>query len=370
MFKSNSEFEDEVRRIARLLWPSASFGGARILEQRERDGIFESDEFINCIECTTSRGLAKAESDAEKLSKLVRQLRPKYPLKFIKGWFITLSEPTPDQREAVHKYRGQLVTCSYDQFRQKLFDSRSFLQARKDYPFGSIRHPATGSTDFVPNYIETEILNYNGSDLGIEELAKSLLNGNRFALTGDYGSGKSVTARELFLHLSTSFWNNESYFVPVFLNLRDHHGQTDPVEALERHARNIGFDRPHTLVRAWRAGYCLVILDGFDEIASAGWAGQTKKLRDLRYRSMELVRRFVKESSKSSGFLVSGREFFFDSKPEMSNALGLAIDFQHLFLTEFSRDQTRAFLDSLGWFGDIPEWIPTRPLVTVHAGIS
>jgi hypothetical protein len=33
-------FEDDVRRVARMLWPSAAFDGAGIENGRERDGIF------------------------------------------------------------------------------------------------------------------------------------------------------------------------------------------------------------------------------------------------------------------------------------------------------------------------------------------
>jgi hypothetical protein len=33
----------------------------------------------------------------------------------------------------------------------------------------------------------------------------------------------------------------------------------------ERHGRNIGFPNPSQLVRAWKAGYAVLLLDGFDE---------------------------------------------------------------------------------------------------------
>jgi hypothetical protein len=55
MFRTGTEFEDEVRRIARLLWPTAEYGGAVIEDDRERDGVFINDEFIHLIECTMLR---------------------------------------------------------------------------------------------------------------------------------------------------------------------------------------------------------------------------------------------------------------------------------------------------------------------------
>ena len=62
--------------------------------------------------------------------------------------------------------------------------------------------------------------------------------------------------------------NAELSTFPVFVNLRDHYGQTDPAEILHRHARNVGFDKPSHLVRAWRAGFVHLSMDGFDEITA------------------------------------------------------------------------------------------------------
>src|SRR5260370_35477472 len=100
MFSTDAEFENEVRRIARLLWSEAEFGGAEMVDGKERDGIFEAQEFIHCIECTVSRQLDKARDDGAKLDKLTKKLAAKHPTKFIKGWFIPLEEPTAHQRRA------------------------------------------------------------------------------------------------------------------------------------------------------------------------------------------------------------------------------------------------------------------------------
>jgi hypothetical protein len=63
MFDTDSEFEDEVRRIARDFWPSAAFGGSAIIAGRERDGIFVTDDVVHLVECTTSRRKDKAQQD-------------------------------------------------------------------------------------------------------------------------------------------------------------------------------------------------------------------------------------------------------------------------------------------------------------------
>src|SRR5688500_17706960 len=89
MIATDQEFEDEVRRIARLLWPAAEFGGALMEDGRERDGVFVGDEFVHLVECTVSRSKKKAAEDSEKLAKLIRRMDIRYPSKNIKGWFVT-----------------------------------------------------------------------------------------------------------------------------------------------------------------------------------------------------------------------------------------------------------------------------------------
>ena len=61
--RENEYFEDEVRRIARELWPSAEFSGSTIVDGRERDGVFETEDCIHVVEATTSRRKEKAKED-------------------------------------------------------------------------------------------------------------------------------------------------------------------------------------------------------------------------------------------------------------------------------------------------------------------
>jgi hypothetical protein len=64
------EFENEVRRIARELWPSAQYGGAETINGQQRDGVFSTEDVTHLMECTVSRGHDKAFEDANKLAKL------------------------------------------------------------------------------------------------------------------------------------------------------------------------------------------------------------------------------------------------------------------------------------------------------------
>lgn len=367
MFSSDRDFEDEVRRIARLLWPPAELGGASVRDGRERDGVFESEDFIQVVESTTSRAKQKAVDDFAKLDRLTRQLQARYPEKFIKGWLVTLHEPTADQRDVFARAKSKkVVIVSFDQFRAKLVDARSYLAARERYAFGSVRDPQTGVPRTEINYVPLDILDETGKLYTVEMLADGLVQGRRFILSGDYGAGKSATIRELHRTLAARFWKNKIQSFPLTLNLRDHHGQTDPVEAIERHARRLGFAPPGSLVRAWRAGLVALLLDGFDEVATAGWAGKTKRLRDLRYRSMELIRNFLRETPDSVGVVVAGRAHFFDSTREMESALSLGPRFELLSAREFSEQQVTDFLRKVGWDKPVPEWVPSRPLLLAY----
>jgi hypothetical protein len=365
-FTTDREFEDEVRRICSHLWPSAEGCGASKELGRERDGVYLTEECVHLVEATTSRKKQKAKEDIQKLAKLAKQLRRKHPDKGIKGWFVTLEDPQADQREVAKKHEHLIIVVSYDQFRSKLIDAKSYLALRAKYPFGSSSDPRGGVLNeslLIPKALRDH---HSGADLNPSDVIERFKNSYCVLITGDYGSGKSVALRSLFFELAGRFWKHETIRFPILLNLRDQHGQTDPVEALERHARRLGYSDPTHLVRAWRSGYAVVLLDGFDELASAGWMGAAKKLRDLRYRSMELVRSFAREHPQGVGLAIAGREHFFDSQSELRSTLGLPTDSDHLQTTDFSEEELSTFLARRDWIKPIPKWLPTRPLLLAY----
>lgn len=360
---SPENFEDEVRRIARHLWPGARFDGSAKKGGRERDGVFITQDCVHLVEATTSRTKKKATKDTKKLVKLARRMEKGHPHKAIKCWFVTLHEPTADQRGEADKHPEYVTALSLHQFRSRLVDAQEYISLRKRYPFGSARDPVTGGHEDTTPFIPNDLVKPDGSNVILDEIAESISSGDSVLLLGDYGAGKSTTCREVFTALASEFWEKRSDVFPIMLNLRDHSGQTNTAEALERHARNIGYHPPHHLVRAWRAGYCVLILDGFDELATPGWAGPVTKLRKIRYRSMELVRHFVNESPQATGLLLSGREHFFDSSIEREQALGIGQDTATVHVADFSDDQVAEFLEQRGIEGEIPSWLPSRPLL-------
>jgi hypothetical protein len=360
MFENGSDFENEVRRIARALWPSAEHSGAAIEDGRERDGVFHTEDVIHLVECTMQRAKDKTEKDIRKLSQLARSYRASG--KAVKCWFVTLEEPTAEQRQVVDKARRDNIVIeilSYAQFRDKTINSLDYLSLRFQYRFGSMEEK--WNDDF--HYTSMDIVSSNGQTHSVDQLSRLLAEGQVLVFLGDYGAGKSTTMREIFINLSKLYRKHEILQFPVHLNLRDHYGQSDPVEALERHARNIGFANPSHLVRAWRARRVILLLDGFDEIASPGWTGDASKLRDLRRKSMTLIRKFIEDSE--DGIAIAGRGNYFDSDEEMRSAFFSTSSRSPfvLKLNDFTAEQVKEYLERRRWDKEIPDWFPTRPLL-------
>lgn len=362
------EFENEVRNVARALWPSSQYSGSLIVDGKERDGIFPTEFVVHIIEATALGTKEKAEKDVKKIYELMMKLQKTDPTRTYQGWFITLHEPLAEQREIVLNIQknlkhGIINALSYDQFRGKLIDTHQYLEARKTYKFGSIADPETGNTNHEPEYIPLGLTEKNNGALWeIAGVSRDLKLGKKFVLLGDYGAGKSMTLRQLYKELVRAHDKDHEKHFPIFINLRDHQNQTDPVEALHRHSKLIGFPKPDQLVRAWRAGYAIVLLDGFDEIARAGWTAQLKQLRQARFNALALVRDFISQTPINSGVVVTGRQHFFDGDSEMKSALG-AGSFVFLTLSEFTDEQITQYLRRHGWSQSIPNWLPARPLL-------
>ncbi len=360
---TGEEFEAEVLRIARAMWPRAAGGGSSIVGGRERDAVFITDDQIALIEATTSRTKVKAEQDGKKLDALARDYGRKYPMHAVKGWFVTMDEPTADQRDAIRRLKNTAITAvSFAQFRSRLVDARTYLDDRLNHPFGSARAlDEVGSYRNPGPYVRLDILEVGGAGevWSVSDIVDSLLGGHRIVMLGDFGAGKSMTMREVFLTLVRRFRTNETWKFPVHLNLGEHLGQTDPAEALMRHGQRVGFHAPHQLVRAWKSGYAVLLLDGFDEMAATNWSGDPHRVKDARRRAVQLVRQMNDESDADCGMLLAGREHYFDSSEERRESLGYDSRTAQLSLNDFSDEQVKAYLQRK----EIPAWLPRRPFL-------
>ena len=359
MGEDDRDFENEVRRVARALWPEARYSGAAMAEGRERDGIFETEECIHLLEATTSRRLEKAREDIGKSVSLASRLQRSSSHKAVRCWFVTRDEPTAEQRKPAKKHKAFLTILSFSQFQSRLIDVGVYLTARENYAFGSVRDPVTGSPILSAEYVPLALAELGKSTICTPaDVVEHLAKGSRIVLLGDYGAGKSMTLRYIHRRLATRYYRAQTPQFPVHLNLRDHYGQTDPAEILERHARTIGFEHPAHLVRAWRAGYVLLLLDGFDEVTGLSIQGLWRKLRDNRYRVMEPVRtRLISEHPVGRGLVIAGRAHFFDSDSERRTSLGTN-GMLELSLNEFTDEQVREYLRIRKLSGSVPAWLP------------
>src|SRR5262245_35508244 len=117
----DATFEKEVRRIAALLWPAAPAGsGSLIIDGREHDGVYETEECVHFLECTTSRQKYKAVEDTNKMSAVAEKLRKSKREKAIKCWFITKEDVTADQRTACQGAKTPATALSFHQFQAKI----------------------------------------------------------------------------------------------------------------------------------------------------------------------------------------------------------------------------------------------------------
>lgn len=365
--ESGAEFEKRGLDFARALHDPLGTQGAVIFEGSERDGLFVDSTSIHAYEFTIARTKDKAEKDGNKLGRILSTLgaRSENSFKSRTGWFVTQSEPTGDQRSkinAISKLQGeQIHAISISTLMQRICNSEIYLQLRRKSPFGSIGVNESTSNG-SPN-VRVRLISDTDDEVDLDELAAKLNSGQRALLTGNYGAGKSHSLRELFNQkLREHFRNAKLTPFPVHINLRDCTGLKTPSEILRRHAEEIGFTDPDGLISAWRAGSCILLLDGFDEIVPTRWFGSATDLRDVRWKALSPVRRLVQETPEGVGIAVAGRAHYFSSSAEMTQALGFK-NFELFSVPDFNDVQLRDYFRQAGVAWEIPDWVPMRPLL-------
>jgi hypothetical protein len=366
---NGSDFEKEVLRVARHLWRKDESGGPEFINGRERDGVFYEDDVIHLIEATIEKGEQKAKDDCKKLARLASELRRVHEDKVVKCWFVTSDEPTDRQRAVARLSNYPVQAIGFKQFQGKLIDAREYLSARANHRFGSVQNP--GADENSLRFIAIDVKERASLELWtVGRIASALLKGRKIILSADFGAGKSMLLREVFYDLRSRYLDGREYRFPVHINLREHSGAMYPDEILERHARLIGFSHPERLVRAWRAGYVVLLLDGLDEITSLGFQGKWKKLRDVRFRALSAVRTLVSDQPNTVGVMVAGREYYFDSYAELKSSLAILTSLD-LTLNDFTQEQIDSFLRNLGVpvRQAAPAWLPKRPLFVATLAI-
>lgn len=365
---NGAEFEASVRHVARQLYRHATSTGSIKLDGRERDEIIDTGTELIVVEATQSRKLEKIEHDLKKSIALVKQLRhsPRFSEYNFRIILVTSEDPTADQNAYVKSSKAGCPkeVISFTDLFSRLFDARHYIRVRGDHSFGSVRDPANETNYKIPpsDYIATALNHEStGESIKASDLAMRLPSGGRYVIYGDYGSGKSMTLRDIYFKTRDQFISGNLLRCPVYLNLREHIAQTQPDEALYRHAEKIGFPNPHSLIAAWRAGFVTLFLDGFDELTPPQFASSVRNLRQARRFAVEIVRRFIEQTPLVAPIIIAGRESYFDGREEASAALGYDAAAQVFDLAGFTDQDIERFLKTKS--AQVPSWLPSRPLL-------
>jgi len=360
---SGHEFEVQGLALARSLHDPLGLQGSSMILGRERDGVFISDDAIHVYEFTVAQDKAKAQKDGQKLAEALNFLARETTnrLKSLNGWFVTLDEPTAHQSDAIRliarQSGSQLHAISYATLRRRICDVPSYLAARDGAPFGGAHYTNVRSQNRVVTHFDE-----SGDDATLDAIVTRILAGERFALVGEFGVGKSFASEQVYRLLRKKHLRNPaSAPFPVHINLRDCAGLRSPAEVLRRHAEEIGFVGERGLISAWRSGGCSLILDGFDEIIPNRLVGAATNLRQVRWEALSPVRRLIEEAPESTGVFTAGRSHYFNTQDEMLSSLGLS-QATVLTLHDFSDEQVAEFLEGAVQGSEIPAWLPTRPL--------
>lgn len=379
-------FEDEVRRVAEAVFNMAPgecrpahYGDAGPLH--ELDGLARLRDVTHVIMATVSRKLEKATDDIKKLN-VAERLEEKRNVPVSK-WLITKYQLDARHLEMAQKHRVQALTL--ESFQERFFNGRAYLSKRRDAAFGSARNLADATISVpldeyvpLPLYVLEDLrdpTSRSGGILNVQEVARRVVEGQIIVLAGPFGAGKSLTTREVFLHLQRLYLKGEIQCVPIAVNLREHWGAEWPEEILERHARSMGFSPKEDLVTAWRAGIGRLLLDGFDEMSAQVVAGADKRhfMRYARETALKPVRELIRGAPGGAGILICGREHYFDDERELVHALGLAgRSVTYLAIGEFTEEQATEFLRRHHAPDTLPDWLPRKPLLLgwlAHRGL-
>lgn len=366
-YQNDRDFEEDVRHIADALFElepgtcKAEILSSENGKDHEIDGVVRTRDVVHLIMATRSTRLNKVKEDVSKLNSVSKKINDTCKL-----WMVVLEEP--EAPHVTHAKTNNVTLLSYNKFKEKLFDGRKYLSKRKDSPFGSARNPKDNSINISDDeYIDPPMINMeNGSEIKFSDIIKRLRRGDCLILVGPFGTGKSLTLKELWGKFRKDYLRNRAEIVPLAINLREHWGAQYPDEILRRHGRSIGFEKENEIIAAWRAGMTMLFIDGFDEVASQGLStpGSIELMRETRKNSLSAVRGLLSIFSPNLGILITGRDHYFDSRSEMESALGLQQrKFTRIFIEEFDTPRAIEYCKRKGIRIELPDWLPKKPLL-------
>lgn len=307
------------------------------------------------VEATVNHTLEKVRGDIARLQIAKQKLLGDGI--FADVHIVLENEPTNFMQEGAKAANISLM--SFELFYRNWYDSSAYVAARRARPFGSAIRDGENGPDSRP-YIPVIFDDRNGHRYTLEDLATRIRNGSRIVMTGDFGTGKSRAIQQLFSELIPTEAAEKS---PISIDLRTMWGTQSAEELVHRHYSILQLSgMKERAVEALHRGDLLLLLDGFDELAIQEWSSEPEAIAKSRARTMEPIRDILNRTK--SGALITGRAHYFSSDAEMLAALGLnnkalIVETPH----EFSITETKQFLRTAGYDGDIPVWLPRKPLI-------
>jgi hypothetical protein len=202
----------------------------------------------------------------------------------------------------------------------------------------------------------------DGTVYQLSDIAKLLQDSKKIILVGDYGTGKSRCIQELFNYISEK--RNPASALPIAIDLRSNWGTRRGSEIIRRHFDDLGLSKfDDNVLRIMPRSGSILLLDGFDEIASQTWSDDPPTLKELRSNSLLGVKDLIQIND--GGVLIAGRENYFNSNEEMYHCLGLSPTQSVLIRCEdeFTTEQMEKYLKNITIDINLPSWLPRRPII-------
>lgn len=349
------QLEAEVRSIAEAKWSQPC--KSELIEGVQIDGVVRvRPDYIVLIEVSKSGTLEKLRTDLAKFAVLKPALMAKGI--YAECHFVTLGDGNPSLVQIARSANVEPHTL--ESFSNTYLATNQYVNERSKLPFGSAVVPESGSPD-NSDYTPISYIDQKNNTYTINDICKALKNNSKIVLIGEFGTGKSRCLKETF----HSLVEKNELFAPLAINLRDNWGQKKMSGIVRGHLEDLGLDHvSNSVLKSVRSGNHTILLDGFDEIGSQSWSGESSRLEQIRRASLAGVRDVI-ENLSGAGLLITGREHYFSSEEEMLSCLGLQQK-KCIILRcpeEFSEDEARSYLSRETKDAILPDWLPRKPLV-------
>lgn len=350
------ELEAHVRDLASCHWAAEanpeSINGVRfdcVIKKR-------SDYWI-IIEVSKEDELEKLRTDIAKVAAVRPYL---FSQNIYSECYFVCNHPTEQMR--VTGKGDNMYVMSVDELRGLLLGYDLYFDLRSKLPFGSAINRQSGGRD-NSEYVNVEYSSIDGKrSYTVSDISELLLRGEKVVLLGEYGTGKSRCIQETFFALrkdAVTHWR-----FPISIDLRENWGVLRGQELLRRHFADLGAsDIGESTLRLLGSKRIILLIDGFDEIASQTWSDNPVILRKIRRHSLAAVSDLL--SRVKCGVLITGREHYFNSSDEMFQCIGLNPAGTHVLkcAQEFTESQIQQYLKRLKSMPIVPDWLPKRPVI-------